>query len=175
VTFKFSRGAKAGSEHQAHPSRPGHGLLEQFWIFLGLVALIGFVLNEVWEMAQMRAYVETNDAPWLDTLALCTRAALGDVAIVLGLYAGGALAAADFAWGLRGRWNTYLVTGLLGLGVAILIEHAALVDGRWTYGTHMPMIPLVNAGLWPLLQMTLLPPATFWIARRLAGHSLIET
>jgi hypothetical protein len=150
------------------------GVRRQFWIFLGLTVLIAFVLNEVWEMAQMRAYLETRDAPWLETLALCTPAALGDVVIVLGLYAGGALAAADPAWGLRGRWNIYLVTGLLGLGVAILIEHAALADGRWTYGTHMPVVPFLNAGLWPLLQMTLLPPAIFWIARHLVAQSVIE-
>ena len=60
MTFKFSRGAKAGSEHQAHSSRPGHGPWRQFWIFLGLVALIGFVLNEVWGRERLQHALEAE-------------------------------------------------------------------------------------------------------------------
>ena len=170
MIFGFAHREGFKREHQMHPLGHGQSAWRKFWIFLCLVVLIGFVLNEVWEMAQMSAYVETKNAPWVDSLALCTRAALGDVAIILGLYAAGALAAADPAWGLRARWNIYLVTALIGLGVAVLIEHAALADGRWTYSANMPVVPFLKAGLWPILQMILLPPATFWIARRVVAN-----
>ncbi len=55
--------------------------------------LVSFGLNEIWEMAQMSAYVETASISWTSTTALCTRAAMGDVGIVSSIYATGALAA----------------------------------------------------------------------------------
>ena len=133
--------------------------------------LASFVLNEIWEMAQMSAYVETAGYSWTSTLGFCTRAAVGDVGIILGIYAAGALAAGDLHWGLRGRWNIYATAAVLGLAYAVLVEHAALAAGRWSYTERMPVVSVLGAGLWPLLQMTLLPPLTFWIARRWAGRS----
>ena len=58
--------------------------------FIAATVLAGFVLNEIWEMAQMSAYVETSGRPWTSTLELCTRAAVGDVGIILGICAAGA-------------------------------------------------------------------------------------
>ena len=142
-----------------------------FLRFVAFTVVIGVLLNEIWEMAQMAAYVETADQPFLSTLALCTRAALGDVVILLGIYFATALTAAEPTWGLRGRWNHYFTTALLGLCVAALIEHAALSAGRWNYTAHMLNVPYLNAGFWPLLQMALLPPITFWLARRWVNYS----
>ena len=138
--------------------------------FLSTV-LAGFVLNEIWEMAQMSAYVETAGHSWTSTLGFCTRAAVGDVGIILGIYAAGALAAGDLGWGLRGRWNIYAAAAVLGLAYAVLVEHAALATGRWSYTERMPVVPGLGAGLWPLLQMTLLPPLTVWIAQWWVGRS----
>lgn len=138
--------------------------------FIAATVLASFVLNEIWEMAQMSAYVETAGRPWTNTLGLCTQAAVGDVGIILGICGAGALAAADPGWGLRDRWNIYATAALLGLVCATLVEHAALAAGRWSYTESMPVVPVLDAGLWPLLQMTLLPPLTFWIAQWWAGR-----
>jgi hypothetical protein len=129
------------------------------------------VLNEIWEMAQMSAYVETAGRSWTRTLGLCTRAALGDVGIVLGIYAASVVAAGDLAWGLRARGNAYATAAVVGLAYAALKETAALACGRWSYTESMPVVPGLRAGLWPLLQMALLPPLTFWIARWWVRHS----
>jgi hypothetical protein len=107
--------------------------------FFAITVLAGFVLNEIWEMTQMSADVETAGRSWTSTLGLCTRAAVGDVGIVLGIYAAGALA-----------------------------------SGRWSYTERMPVVSMLGAGLWPLLQMTLLPPLTFLFARWWAGRSATE-
>jgi hypothetical protein len=138
--------------------------------FVVATALASFVLNEIWEMAQMPAYVETAEHSWTSTLRLCTRAAVGDVVIVLGIYAAGALAAGDLRWGLRGRWNIYVTVAVLGLVYAALVEHGALAAGRWSYTERMPLVSWLNAGMWPLLQMALLPPLTFLFARWCAGR-----
>ena len=139
--------------------------------FFAATALAGFVLNEIWEMAQMSAYVETAGDSWTSTLGLCTWAAVGDAGIILGICTVGALAAGDLGWGWRGRWNIYVTAALLGLAYAALVEHAALATRRWSYTERMPVVPVLAVGLWPLLQMTLLPPLTFWIARWWTGRS----
>jgi hypothetical protein len=139
--------------------------------FFVTTVFVGFVLNELWEMAQMPAYVETAGHSWAGTLGFCTRAAVGDVGIILGIYAVAAFAAGDPGWGLSGRWNIYAAAAVLGLAYAVLVEHAALAAGRWAYTERMPVVSVLGAGLWPLLQMTLLPPLTFLFARWWACRS----
>ena len=162
---------QAGNLGDCTPS--GHSSLpwRRLGRFFAITALASFVLNEVWEMSQMSAYVETAGHPWMSTLSPCTGAAVGDVGIVLGIYAACALAVGDLGWGLRGRWNIYATAALLGLAYAALVEHAALTAGRWSYSERMPVVSVLDAGLWPLLQMTLLPPLTFLFARCWAGRS----
>ena len=150
-----------------HSSQPWRLLVR----FFAITVLASFVLNEIWEMAQMSAYVETVGHSWTSTLRLCTWAAIGDVGIILGIYAVGALAAGDLGWGLRGRWYIYATAVLLGLAYATLVENTALAAGRWSYTERMPVVSVLGAGLWPLLQMTLLPPFTFLFARWWAWHS----
>lgn len=151
----------------AHSSLPWR----QLGRFLAATLVAGFVLNEIWEMAQMPAFVETAGYSWASTLSYCTWAAVGDVGILLGIYAAGALAAGDLGWGLRGRWNNYATAAVLGLAYAVLVEHAALAAGRWSYTERMPIVSMLDAGLWPLLQMSLLPPLTFLFARWWAGRN----
>ena len=136
------------------------------------MVVASFVLNDIWEMAQMSAYVETAGYSWASTLPFCTRAAVGDVGIILGIYAICALAAGDLGWGLSGRWNVYAAAAVMGLACAALVEQAALAAGRWSYTERMPVVSMLGAGLWPLLQMTLLPPLTFLFARWWAGRSV---
>jgi hypothetical protein len=169
VPFKAANqaGNAGGWMSGAHSSQPWR----QLGRFFLTTVLASFVLNEIWEMAQMSAYVETAGQSWTSTLGLCTRAAVGDVGIILGIYSAGALAAGDLGWGLRGRWNIYATAAILGLAYAALVEHAALAAGRWSYTERMPVVSVLGAGLWPLLQMTLLPPLTFWFARWWAGRS----
>ncbi len=139
--------------------------------FFATTVLVSFVLNEIWEMAQMSAYVETAGYSWASTLGLCTQAAVGDVGIILGSYAVVALAAGDLGWGLYGRWNIYATVAVLGLAYAVLVEHAALAAGCWSYTERMPVVSVLGTGLWPLLQMTLLPLLTFLFARWWVGRS----
>ena len=53
---------------------------------------------------------------------------------------------------------------LLGAG----IEWRALAAGRWTYTAAMPIVPLLNVGLLPVLQLLVLPWPIYWAAWRLA-------
>jgi hypothetical protein len=67
------------------------------WLFFGALAVASFSLNLLWELAQMRAYVEMAGQGWLDTLLTCTLASS----------ATGAQAAADLCWGRASWWSVY--------------------------------------------------------------------
>jgi hypothetical protein len=98
---------------------------------------------------------------------VCTVATMGDVSITWAIYGIGALAAGDVRWGSTGGWNVYATTMLLGGVCAAAFEWFSLATHRWTYNDYMPIVPLLRVGLWPLLQLTVLVPLSFWIACRL--------
>ena len=79
----------------AHPAHIPASVGGRWGWFFAATVLASFLLNEIWEMAQMSAYVETAGESWKSTLGLCTLAAVGDVGINLGVYAASALAAGD--------------------------------------------------------------------------------
>jgi hypothetical protein len=61
------------------------------------------------------------------------------------------------SWGADGQVRRRTALAVLGAGTAIAVEWAALADGRWTYNALMPIIPVLNVGLWPVVQISLLP------------------
>ena len=136
-----------------------------WWFFLVLVAA-AFALNWLWEMVQMPAYAEMAGRPWPDTLRLCTVATLGDVVFTLAAVGVGTLASGQPRWAAAGRWNVYATASLLGAAFAVIIEWKALTDGRWSYSERMPIVPVLKVGLYPLLQLSVLTPASVWLAAR---------
>lgn len=120
--------------------------------------LAAFVLQFAWEMAHMSAYQAMGTLSAMAIVRPCGRAAAGDAAITLILVS---------PWLLRLRRPTSSGTVVLvaaGAFVAVVIEHLSVAAGRWSYDAAMPMIPGVKIGLWPLLQMAILPSLSLWLA-----------
>jgi hypothetical protein len=134
--------------------------------FAATMFFAAFALNWLWEVAQMPAYAETAERSWRESVLTCTIATVGDALITLAIYGVGALASARLRWGLEGGWNVYATVALLGGACAVAIEWRALAFGHWSYSDRMPVVLLLDIGLWPLLQLTLLVPAALWIAAR---------
>ncbi|MFA5954656.1 MAG: hypothetical protein WC817_03925 [Patescibacteria group bacterium] len=110
------------------------------FIFLFLFALI---LNWVWETTHSVLYVHYQGGAITPFVLL--RAALVDAIVILAL----ALLAQKF----KLNKSTVVVTG--GLIIAIVIELWALETGRWAYTAFMPIVPILNVGLTPILQLAL--------------------
>jgi hypothetical protein len=68
----------------------------------------------------------------------------------------------------------YATAAILGLAYAVLVELAGLAAGSWSYTERMPVVPVFGVGLWPLLQMTLLPPLVFLFAKWLVTCCSVE-
>ena len=138
--------------------------------FVIALCIIAFVLNWIWEMVQMPAFVEMAGRSWRSTVARCTIATVGDVGVTLAAYILVALATGKLQWGKERNWNTYAVSAFLGVYHATLTERWALASASWSYTGAMPRVPILDIGLWPFLQLGVLIPIaillTGWIFRR---------
>ena len=123
-------------------------------------------LNYVWELAQTPFYegVALPGALWH-----CFIASLGDGVIVLVIFAAVASALHATDWYIRPTSGSYLITALTGFVLAVVVEWWGLhIAKRWQYSTLMPIIPMAEVGVVPVLQMLVLPPLIFSFAKRLA-------
>ena len=109
-----------------------------FYIFV-----LSLGLNIVWENAHAFLYASYQSAPITEYILL--RAAVGD-AIML------TILAITFLYFDFFRKRIWLVIPL-GILVAILIELYALNTGRWAYNEYMPLIPFLQLGLTPTIQL----------------------
>ncbi len=112
----------------------------------------------------MPAYLDMAAKSWGDSALRCTRAGLGDLGITLGVYALGGFAAGKVLWAVPLRLPSLLFLGLSAGVYAVLVEQAAIASGRWAYTAHMPRIPAVDVGVWPVLQVSVLVPLTVAMA-----------
>jgi hypothetical protein len=128
--------------------------------FTGIGA--AFALNLIWENAQAPLYQGHND--FFRFFWMCSVAAVGDVAIVAGLYLALALHYRDWTWYGVFSWSAAILTMAAGASTAVAVEWWALDTGRWRY-SDMPIVPVLNIGLLPLLQMLAIPLIVFWLMR----------
>ena len=145
-----------------------------------LIAFFGgsFVLHLVWENAQMPLYKADDVSPW-ESFEMCLFAtATGDMLFMLVLYLTIALIHRKLSW-LKDRAAyshpaTWVVPIVVGVLLAVSFElWSVYAVRRWEYGA-MPLIPLVQVGVTPVLQMIFSPLATTVICRRLLGPTPAE-
>jgi hypothetical protein len=123
------------------------------------ILVVAFFLNWIWEATHAAAYVEST-GPFLYRLRHCLPMAVTDALWTLALWAmvTAAIQRPDSAW-------HFAALAALGAVSAVAVERVALAEGRWTYNALMPIVPIVDVGLWPVAQMTVLPVITVWLAR----------
>jgi hypothetical protein len=133
----------------------------------GNIAFFGFLLNHPWEFLQVPLFEGMQDAPHWEAILICTQAALGDAVILVAAYAAVSIAARSRQWILAPTWRDVAAFVAFGLAATILLEwiNTGPLD-RWSYSPAMPVIPILDVGLSPLVQWMLLPPALLWIVRR---------
>lgn len=123
---------------------------------------VAFALNWAWEATHAVAYVESA-GPLLFRLRHCLPMAAVDAVWTLAL-CGTSLMLVPRS-GCQSRY--FATLGALGALTATWLEWRALAEGRWTYNALMPIVPVVGVGLWPVMQMALLPClATWWACCR---------
>jgi hypothetical protein len=126
-----------------------------------VIFLIAVAVNFAWEMAQSVLFTAMGGS--LAATWRCFVASLGDGVIVLAIAGSGWLLFGQVDWFVRPGMKDYLMMTALGITIAVLVERYALAAGRWAYTDRMPILPVLNVGVVPVLQMVVLPPIVFVI------------
>ena len=133
-----------------------------FKYFVFTTGWVAFVLNFVWELAQMPLY---KNAPYdLAHIAFCALASVADVIMVLLIYFCFALIYKNPLWVKTLTVSSIFLLILVGGLGAIVAEMRHLSAGNWAYDDDMPIIPIGNVGLSPLLQFMLLPTLIYYLS-----------
>ena len=123
--------------------------------------------NLVWEFAHMPLYTlwETGTASAIVFATLhCTG---GDILIALASVMLALILAGQASWPRSGSRRIVAIAVVLGLSYTLFSEWLNIeIRQSWAYGEVMPVIPLVDASLTPVLQWIIVPLAAFWWASR---------
>ena len=123
--------------------------------FVIATILFAFFFNVAWEILQIPLF-KGGVYEWHHIL-FCALASVADVIMVLLIYFGFALIYKNALWVKNLNTNRVILLILAGGAGAVLAEVWQVSIGTWSYASAMPLIPVVNVGLSPVLQFMLLP------------------
>jgi hypothetical protein len=126
--------------------------------FVFTLIVLAFSLNLTWELLQIPLYNATYS---IKQMSFCALASVADVIMELLLYFGFAFIFRNIFWVKNLKWRQVVAVVLVGGIGAILSEIRHLSLGTWKYSEAMPIIPIVNVGLSPVLQFMILPLLTY--------------
>jgi len=120
--------------------------------------LFVFAANLIWEFVQLPLYTiwETGTTGELVFAAVhCTG---GDLLIALSTLLIALCVLGNRAWPTDRFWEVLIAAVILGICYTIFSEWLNIeVRKAWAYSELMPVIPIINAGLSPILQWIVIP------------------
>lgn len=137
--------------------------------FLFRLFAIAFFLNFFWEISQMGFYSQLgmgDTSNYWHFLKIHWYVSLMDALMVVVLYFVVGVIFKNVDWIKNPVRNNFIAMAVAGVVWAIVIEyHAVYIAGRWGYDALMPLLPILKVGLWPVLQMAILPSLAVWLAK----------
>lgn len=129
-----------------------------FWICIS-----AFFLNLIWENLHSVLYASYKGGAI--TEFILARASLFDAFIISVI----SLPFLLLSFFRKRVWLMFVIATV----VAVMNEWYGLGTGRWVYNAYMPILPLVNVGLTPTLQLGTLGILSFKIQEYLVSHRLV--
>ena len=139
--------------------------MDMFLQWLLSLVIVAGIAHWLWERAHVGLY---TGYAHLTRLPITVDAALGDVGYTIGTVLLVSFIKANIAWVLSPSSADLLALAVLGCIIALMVEYKALAFKHWAYRDTMPILPFLHVGLTPIVQMTVLLPATVWIAGAIA-------
>ncbi|REG77598.1 hypothetical protein [Algoriphagus antarcticus] len=133
--------------------------------FVFTTAVVAFILNFTWEIAHGPLYEGFQYD--LGHVSFCALASIADMFMVMILLFAFGLIYKNVLWIVLVRFNRSLVLILVGGVGAILAEMWHTSRGDWSYAYAMPIIPIVEVGLSPVLQFAILPLVVFVLSKKI--------
>ncbi|HEA23673.1 hypothetical protein LCGC14_1512360 [marine sediment metagenome] len=145
---------------------------ENYRYYILGVAMVAFVLNLTWELAQGPLYegFEYNR----QHITFCALASIADMLMVLVLFFGFGLIYGNVFWIERLTVNKVVALVVVGTIGAIAAEKWHTAKGDWAYTDAMPILPWAEVGIVPVLQFALLPLVIFLICKRFINENNSE-
>ena len=137
-------------------------------IFLSLIA---FILHLIWENAQAPLF--QGYASFAAHFPICLVGTVGDVVITLVVYFSIALLKNDINWIFTLNKKDFVILAVIGFFIAVGIEWRALLFGRWAYIEVMPIIPYLEVGFIPIIQMTFLLPFSVYLTKEIIAYKKV--
>lgn len=130
--------------------------------FVLITLVLAFIFNFAWEVMQMPLY---KDSPFTIThIAFCALASVADAIMVLLIYFSFAFIYKNKLWVKDLTLPRILILILCGAIGAIIAETRHVSAGNWAYDSSMPIIPIIEVGLSPVLQFMLLPLIIYYLS-----------
>ena len=148
-----------------HMQPAGSNWLRGLKVYLAVV----LVANLAWEILQLPLYsiwMTGTARKMVFAVIHCTG---GDILIALSTLTVALVFVGTRRWPADRHQRVMLVTLALGVGYTIFSEWLNMVvRAGWAYSDLMPVVPIINTGLAPLLQWILIPFLALSLARRAA-------
>jgi hypothetical protein len=130
-----------------------------------MMAIAG--LNLVWEFAHVPLYTIWETGRWGEVVFAAVHCTGGDILIALSALVVALFTVGTSDWPRRNYWKVAAAAIVIGLGYTIFSEWLNIeVREAWAYRDAMPVVPLLGAGLTPMLQWIIIPAISFWWARK---------
>ena len=130
-------------------------------------ALLSFLFHFAWEILQAPLFARMPVMSHWQATLVCLKATFGDVGIAFASFGVAAVLDKEWLWFVKPSTRglaAYLAAGLL---ITFAFEwHAVYWAGRWAYSDLMPLVPLLQVGLAPVMQWVVLPLAVLFFLRR---------
>lgn len=145
------------------------GVANKPFVIYVYVIIITAVTHLLWESAHVRLYGGYEHiAPATQIVWYATAGDILYTLLIAGLYS---VVKRTLLWPISLVKKDYFLLALAGSLIAIFVEYKALLTHKWYYLPSMPLIPILNIGASPVMQMTLLTPLIFFLSSFYFGRS----
>jgi hypothetical protein len=127
-----------------------------------LFSAVGHLL---WETAHIPLYTIWVEGTWGEIVFAVVHCTGGDLLIAMSALFLALFVVGDASWPLARRHRVLVVALVFGVGYTIFSEWLNIViRAAWAYRDIMPVVPVIDAGLTPLLQWIVVPTAAYFAA-----------
>ena len=140
--------------------------MKRFLINIAIISVIAFILQGIWEYVVCGPFYTTTIIDLTGHTQLMLSATFGDMMMSVILYGVLVFVNNDVDW-VNKKWrrHDYVITILYALFLSFYFEISALHIERWGYSSAMPIIPTTPLALLPVIQLLILLPIIFALAR----------
>ena len=127
----------------------------------------------IWETAHIPLYTIWVDGTWSEIAFAVVHCTGGDLLIAMSTLLLSLFLVGGQAWPAARAGAVLLLALALGVSYTVFSEYLnVVIRAAWAYRDIMPVVPVLDAGLTPLLQWMVVPSLAYWAAIRLPFRRL---